>query len=72
MMATAVTLDYLAYRLSQLMDRPVVNLTNVPGGYDFNLEYTLDLPPGFPPGGRINGEEPDTSGPTVFDALNSN
>jgi uncharacterized protein (TIGR03435 family) len=69
MSATAVTLDYLAYRLSQLMDRPVVNLTNVPGGYDFNLEYTQDLPPGFPPGGRINGEEPDASGPNVFDAL---
>jgi uncharacterized protein (TIGR03435 family) len=67
MAATAVTLDYFAFRLS--LDRPVVNLTNLPGGYDFNLEYTQELPLGFPPGGRINGEEPDTSGPTVFDAL---
>jgi uncharacterized protein (TIGR03435 family) len=69
MTATAVTLDYLAFRLSALMDRPVVDLTNAPGGYDFNLEYTQDLPLGFPAGGRINGEEPDTSGPSVFDAL---
>jgi uncharacterized protein (TIGR03435 family) len=69
MTATAATLDYLAFRLSRLMDRPVVNLTNVQGGYDFNLEYTQDLPLGFPPGGLINGEEPDTSGPTVFDAV---
>jgi uncharacterized protein (TIGR03435 family) len=69
MAATAATLDYLAFRLSVLMDRPVVNLTNLPGGYDFNLEYTQDLPLGFPPGGKINGEEPDTSGPPVFDAL---
>ena len=69
MTATAATLDQFAYRLSLNMDRPVVNLTNVPGGYDFNLEYTQDLPPGFPPGGRINREEPDTSSPIVFDAL---
>ncbi|HEY6328689.1 MAG TPA: TIGR03435 family protein [Blastocatellia bacterium] len=69
MAATAATLDYLGYRLSRIMDRPVVNLTNLPGGYDFNLEYTQELPLGFPPGGKINGEEPDTSGPTVFDAL---
>jgi uncharacterized protein (TIGR03435 family) len=69
MTATAATLDYLAYRLSRIMDRPVVNLTNLPGGYDFNLEYTQELPLGFPPGGKINGEEPDMSGPPVFDAL---
>ena len=51
------------------MDRPVVDLTNLHGGYDFNLEFTRELPPGFPPGGKINGEEPDTSGSTVFAAL---
>jgi uncharacterized protein (TIGR03435 family) len=69
MKATCAPMDYFAFRLSQLMDRPVVDLTNLQGGYDFNLEYTRELPPGFPENGRINGEEPDTSGPTVFDAV---
>lgn len=69
MAATATTMDYFAFRLSQIMDRPVVDLTNLRGGYDFNLEFTQDLPPGFPPGGIVNGEEPDTSGPTVFAAV---
>ncbi len=69
MKATYAPMDYFAFRLSQLMDRPVVDLTNLPGGYDFDLEFTRDLPPGFPQGGKINGEEPDTSGPTVFAAV---
>lgn len=69
MKATSAPMDYFAFRLSQLMDRPVVDLTNLPGGYDFNLEFTRDLPSGFPAGGRINGEEVDTSGPTVFAAV---
>ena len=55
-------MDYFAFRLSHLMDRPVVDLTNLRGGYDFDLEYTVELPVGFPEGGKINGEEPDTSG----------
>ena len=69
MKATSSPMDYFAFRLSQLMDRPVVDLTNLHGGFDFNLEYTRELPPGFPDNGKINGEEPDTSGPTVFDAV---
>jgi uncharacterized protein (TIGR03435 family) len=69
MKATSASMDYFAFRLSQLLDRPVVDLTNLTGGYDFNLEYTRELPPGFPEGGKINGEDPDTSGPTVFAAV---
>ena len=60
---------YFAFRLSLLMDRPVVALTNLRGGYDFNLTFTQDLPPGLAPGAKINGEEPDASGPTVFAAV---
>jgi uncharacterized protein (TIGR03435 family) len=67
--ATASTLSYFAFRLSLVMDRPVVDLTGLPGGYDFNLVYTRDPPPGFPVGGKLNGEELDTSGPTVFAAV---
>jgi uncharacterized protein (TIGR03435 family) len=69
MNATYAPVDYFAFRLSQLMDRPVVDLTNLHGGYDFTLEYTRELPPGFPEGGKINGEDPDTSGPTIFEAV---
>jgi uncharacterized protein (TIGR03435 family) len=69
MKATYAPMDYFAFRLSELMDRPVVDLTGLRGGFDFNLEYTRELPPGFPAGGKINGEEPDTSGPTLFAAV---
>jgi uncharacterized protein (TIGR03435 family) len=69
MTATSAPMDYFAFRLSQFMDLPVVDLTGLHGGYDFTLEYTRDLPPGFPEGGKINGEEPDSSGPTIFAAV---
>ena len=69
MKATYAPMDYFAFRLSQMMDRPVVDLTNLRGGFDFSLEYTRELPPAFPENGKINGEDPDTSGPTVFAAV---
>ena len=69
MKATCAPLDYFAFRLSQFMDLPVVDMTSLRGGYDFNLEYTRDLPPGIPEGARLNGEVIDTSGPTVFAAV---
>lgn len=67
--ATAAPMDYLAFRLSLLMDLPVVDLTGLKGGYDFSLEYTQDLLPGIPEGTKINGEELDRSGPTIFEAV---
>jgi uncharacterized protein (TIGR03435 family) len=69
MKATCAPLDYFAFRLSQLMDRPVVDLTNLHGGYDFELAYTRELPPGFPEGGKVNGEDPDTSGASIYEAV---
>jgi len=69
MTATSAPMDYFAFRLAQLMDLPVVDLTGLKGGYDFTLEYTRDLPPNFPEGGKINGEDPDTTGPSIFQAL---
>jgi uncharacterized protein (TIGR03435 family) len=67
--ATSSPMDYFTFRLSQFMDRPVVDLTGLQGGYDFNVEFTREPPPGFPQNGKINGEDPDTSGPTVFAAV---
>jgi uncharacterized protein (TIGR03435 family) len=69
MKGTSAPMDFLAFRLSQFMDRPVVDLTNLRGDCDFSLAYTRELPPGFSGGGKINGEEPDTSGLTVFAAV---
>ena len=67
--ATFCPMDYLAFRLAQLLDRPVVDVTGLKGGYDFNLEFTRDLPPGIPETARVNGDPIDTSGPTVFAAI---
>ena len=63
------SMDYFAWRLGQILDRPVVDRTGLKGGFDFHLNFTRDLPPGFPEGGLINGQAPDTSGPNIFEAV---
>jgi uncharacterized protein (TIGR03435 family) len=67
--AKVVTTDYFAFRLSQLLDRPVVNMTKIPGNFDFDLAYTREPPPGVPENAVINGQQVDTSGPTIFEAV---
>ncbi len=62
-------MDYFAWHLSLILDRPVLDRTGLKGGYDFDLSWTPDLPPGFAEGGLINGQPVDTSGPTIFAAL---
>lgn len=47
----------------------VVDQTNLKGGYDFDLSFTADLPPGTQPGALLNGEPIDTSGPPIFEAI---
>jgi uncharacterized protein (TIGR03435 family) len=69
MSAKFAPMDYFAWRLGQVMDRPVLDRTGLKGGFDFELSYTRDLPPGFGPETRLNGEPIDTSGPTIFTAL---
>ena len=62
-------MDFLAFRLGEELDRPVTDMTGLKGTYDFEVNYTRELPRSFPEGGKINGEDPDTSGPTLFAAL---
>jgi uncharacterized protein (TIGR03435 family) len=62
-------MDFFAWRLSLMLDRPVVDQTKLQGGYDFDLSFTADLPPGMPAGALLNGEPIDTSGPTIFEAV---
>jgi uncharacterized protein (TIGR03435 family) len=69
MKATAVPMDYFAFRLAARMDRPVVDQTGIKGGYDFDLAYTRELPPGIPENAMINGAPIDTSGPTIYEAV---
>jgi uncharacterized protein (TIGR03435 family) len=57
-------MDYFAWRLSMILDRPVLDRTELKGGYDFDLSWTPDLPSGLPEGAPV-----DTSGPTIFAAL---
>jgi uncharacterized protein (TIGR03435 family) len=68
---TFASMDYFAFRLSAILDRPVLNQTNLTGDYDFDLAFTQELPPGIRDGALINGAPIDTSGPTVFEALRS-
>jgi uncharacterized protein (TIGR03435 family) len=67
--ATSTTMDYFVFRLSQIMDRPVIDLTKLPGNYDFDLSFTRDLPPGMPENALVNGAPIDTSGPTIYEAV---
>jgi uncharacterized protein (TIGR03435 family) len=62
-------MDFFAWRLSQNLDRPVVDQTQLTGGYDFDLTFTKDRPPDLPPDATFNGTPMDWSGPTIFDAV---
>ena len=69
MKATYCPMDYFAFRLGLLLDRPVVDMTRLKGSYDFEIAFTRDLPPGVPENAQVNGVAIDTSGPTVFAAM---
>jgi uncharacterized protein (TIGR03435 family) len=69
LIGTSAPMDYLAWRLSMLLDLPVVDQTHLKGGYDFKLSYTAELPPNISPEARINGDAIDTSGATIFEAI---
>jgi uncharacterized protein (TIGR03435 family) len=69
MSAKFAPMDYFAWRLGQMLDRPVIDQTRLKGGYDFDLTFTRDLPPGLSEGALLNGAPIDTSGPNLFAAL---
>jgi uncharacterized protein (TIGR03435 family) len=71
--ATFASMDFFAWRLSMLMDRPVVNQTNLTGSYDFDLAFTQELaprPPDAPAGALFLGGAPaDASNSTMVEAI---
>jgi uncharacterized protein (TIGR03435 family) len=70
-----VTIAELARQLGLggygLEDRPVVDLTELAGTYDFEFDYSRPQPAGRGAAGR-SGDAPspaDQAGPTIFDAM---
>jgi uncharacterized protein (TIGR03435 family) len=65
MLGEAASMTQLAYKLSRLLQRPVMNNTGLEGNYDFKLEWTPDPGPAAP-----DGQPLETSlGPSLFTAL---
>jgi uncharacterized protein (TIGR03435 family) len=63
---------YFAWRLSLMLDRPVIDQTAIKGGYDFDLAFSPEMRgagPAPPDGPLLNGAPMDTSGPTIFEAI---
>lgn len=63
------SMDFLAWRLSQSFDHPIVNQTGIPGCFDFVLTYTQELPLGVHDGQVVDGDPVDSFGPTIYEAL---
>ncbi len=69
------TMTQLAQRLSQFVDRTVVDKTGITGRFNFHVEFTPDpnMPNQAPPGGRgadaANPAPPIDAGPNLFVAV---
>ena len=65
MLGEAASMTQLAYKLSRLLQRPVVDNTGLEGNYDFKLEWAFDPEPSAP-----DGQPADSSvGGSIFSAL---
>ena len=77
MRSNAVTLSGLADLLSRFTERPVVDMTNIQGRYDFELAFTPETVRGLPraagpppPGGEHSaGAETAEPGASIFEAV---
>lgn len=66
--AVGMLLSNLADQLGREVGRQVVDKTGLQGRYDFTLHWTPDTPAGGP-GGPDGAPPPDSSGPSIFTAL---
>jgi uncharacterized protein (TIGR03435 family) len=69
--ARCASMDYFAFVLSPIFDRPILNQTNLNGCFDFQIKFTRELPPNMQEGQLFNGVPIDASGPTIYQALPS-
>jgi uncharacterized protein (TIGR03435 family) len=68
--AKFVPMDFFVWRLSLVMDRPVIDQTGLKASHDFTLTFTNEPPPGNPrENAPIDAAAIDASGPTIFEAL---
>ena len=67
-MGKAAPMGYFAWRLSQVLDRPVFDRTQIQGSYDFDLSFFRE-PLAAPATAGTASPLPEIPGPTVFEAL---
>jgi len=68
--AQQVDMKAIADLLAGQLDRPVVDMTELKGLYDFKLEFTPEQRQGIaPPPDAAERPSPDAAGPTIFTAL---
>lgn len=67
--AHCAPMDVLAWKMSQILDYPVINQTGLPGCYDFALTFVRPLPDGMKDGQLVDGEVVDTLGLNLWEAL---
>ncbi len=65
-----VTMKGFAGTLSDILDRPVVDMTGMTGGFNINLEWTPDEIPSNP-NGKEGGAADGIPGPTIYTALHA-
>jgi uncharacterized protein (TIGR03435 family) len=69
-MRANVTMKGFAGTLSGLLDRPVVDMTGLTGGFNINLEWASDEMPSNP-NGNEGGAADGVPGPTIYTALHA-
>jgi uncharacterized protein (TIGR03435 family) len=68
--ATSVPMSYFAWRLSMMMDRPILDRTAIHGSYDFELLWSPETLPGVREGATLNGVRiGETSAPDIYAAV---
>jgi hypothetical protein len=66
--AKSAPMTFFTWRLGLKLDRPVIDQTGLrSGGYDFDLSFTNEIPPGR----ATDFQGLDTSGPTISQAFRS-
>jgi uncharacterized protein (TIGR03435 family) len=68
--AHCASIDFFVWRFSAWLDQPMINRTGLKGCFDFELSFTRELR-GVPEGQLFDGVPIDTSGPTMYQALQS-